>query len=330
MPNQKGKVKILGRYYDRARAIAAWLLLAAFVLIVVGIIIEGPIGTILAALGSTLGTTGVVSFIADPVLKDLLAQEIFDRVGLRDSIVAAGLEDIGSGEQLQIAPSLMGSRRIVVAPLDPFQWAREDFPFVLEAVTVAEAAVIIILPSPKPTGARRLLADRLRMEETELERKLATLNEDLLKAWDRTAISEGSTLALIEQEGLLSCGLLVSDATAVIEMGPALRQSVTDRLTLAQRFAPGSTYWRWASQQLEDMIESGTPGGVRPVTAPSALPGRRSVPAAIEETSVEDSDTSPAEPTGTEPAVSSVSGNEAEEVQTAPDATADPESTDDK
>ncbi len=275
MPSHQTKVKVFGRSYERSRAIGSGLFAIAVVLIAVGTKLGGPFGTIVAAIGATLGTTGIVSFLADPVLKDLLAQEIFERVGLRDSVVAAGLTDICPGVQLDTAQLASGSRRIVAVPMDPFTWAREDFGGVLAAVGAAVAEVVIILPSPSPGPARRLLADRLRTDEDELERRLRALSGELLHAWDRSAVVEGATLSILEQDELLSCGMFICDASAVIEVGPALRQSATDRLTLAELFEPGSPYARWAVQQVEDMIAAATPVDARPITAPDALPGRR-------------------------------------------------------
>jgi hypothetical protein len=162
-----------------------------------------------------------------------------------------------------------------VAPLDPFTWVREELRKLVEVAAGAPSRIIIILPSPKPGAARHLLADRLGMDENELERRLKVLSEDVFTAWDRVATAEGSTLVLLEHEELLTCGLLLCDGATVIETGPAIRQSPTDRLTLAQRFAVDSPYGRWAAEQLQDMVASATPVGVRPVTAPAQLPGRR-------------------------------------------------------
>ncbi len=273
MTSSNRHVVIFGRSFERSRTLAAVLFGLALAFIVGGTALDGPVGTILAAVGSTLGTTALVSFLYDPFLKDVLAAEIFEKVGLRDSVVRAGLADIG-GADLQLSARLAGSRRIAAAPLDPLAWARERYGEVIAAAKAAATEVVVVLPSPDPSPARTLLADRLDLVEGELERKLSSLPEVLLTAWDAASVAEGSTLTVLWQEQLQSCGLLVCDACAVLETGPVLRQSATDRTVLAQVFEPDSPYGAWASTQLDEMMRDGITAGLRPVTPPAKLPGR--------------------------------------------------------
>jgi hypothetical protein len=268
-------VEIFGRSFERSRTLAAALFGGALVFMVVGVIVEGPIGTILAAVGSTLATTALVSFLYDPFLKEILAQEIFERVGLRDSIVRAGLEDIDSGTEIKLMTSLTGSRRIVAAPLDPIAWAKERYPQVLGVVTGAATEVVVVLPSPDPCPARVLLARRLGTGENELARKLKELPDQIAEAWDKTTPASGSTLSVLVHEELVSSGLLLCDACAVIETGPAVRESATDRISMAHRFQIASRYGGWIREQLNEMVDCATLAAVRPITPSAQLPGRR-------------------------------------------------------
>lgn len=274
MPGRR-HFEIFGRSFERSRTLAAFLFAAALALIVGGTAAGGPIGTVLAAVGSTLGTTALVSFLYDPFLKEILAQEIFERVGLRDSIVRAGLVDITGPAEAKLAAVLAGSRRVVAAPLDPLVWAKERFGEILDAAKVAQADVVVLLPLPDASPARTLLARRLDMGESELDRKLKELPDELLKAWDRSQVAGGATLRVLWHDGLLSDGLLLCDAVAVLETGPAVRQSATDRIGLVQTFEMSSGYGAWIADQLHELVESGVPAGVRPVTPAGQLPGRR-------------------------------------------------------
>jgi hypothetical protein len=263
--------EILGRSVERARAIAAGLLCLAILLMVAGVAVEGAIGTIIAALGSTAATTALVSFLYDPFLKEVLAQEIFSRVGLRDSIARAGLEDVATGPHLDLRPGIESSRNVRAMPLDPFAWARETFPAIVTAAH-EKMNVVIALPSPDPGPARELLAERLQLGESEIERRLKQLPEELARAWDRGPINSGSTFAVVTHGQLVATGLLISDRMVVIETGPSLGQSITDNTTLVQRFRRDAVYGEWAAAQMQEAIDHAALAIVRPVTAADGLP----------------------------------------------------------
>jgi hypothetical protein len=208
----------------------------------------------------------------DPFLKEILAQEILSRVGLRDSIARAGLEDIAAGAAFDVRPGIEGARSVRVMPLDPFAWARETFPVLVGAAGATKMEVVVILPSPDPEPARKLLADQLHIVESDLERRLKQLPEDLARAWDRAQIDSGSSLTVMTHQMLVATGLLVSDRMALIETGPSLGQSPTDNTTLVQRFRRDAAYGKWAAAQLQEAIDSATPATVRPITPADRLP----------------------------------------------------------
>lgn len=267
-------LKIFGLSFERSRTIAFALFAGMVAFIAVGAAIGEVVGTILAAIGSTLGTTALVSFLYDPFLKEILAKEIFDRVGLRDSIVRAGLEEITRGDSLNLSSVIASARHIHVMPLDPFAWTRESFAAVLGAAKSTETEVIIVLPSPAAGPPRTILAYQLCIGENELERRLKELPEEMAQAWDQAEVAERSTLRVLTQQSLVTAGLLVGGTSAVIETGPSLQQSATDRTSLVQRFRPDSPFGQWASAQLQDAIANATTAILRPVTPSDALPGR--------------------------------------------------------
>lgn len=273
------QVTIFGRSVERARLIAALLLLVALLLMVGGVALGGPIGTVLAAIGSTMATTALVSFLYDPFLKEILAQEIFTRVGLRDNIVRTGLEDLANSA-LEIGPGIQGSRSLEVMPLDPFSWARESFPAVVSAAKDRAMEVVIVLPSPDPGPSGTILASRLRLGEQDVEHRLRDLPEELASAWDRAQIGPESTLKVVTHEHSVATGLLVCDRMVVIETGPSLYESSTDDTRLVQQFRRDAPLGQWADRQISEAIASAPAATVRPVTAAADLPTGRTSEAA--------------------------------------------------
>lgn len=79
------KTRVLGRYIERSIALGLALSVPAVGLLVAAAFVSGPLGVVLASIGSTLGTVALLSFLYDPFLKDILAAEIFERVGLREA-----------------------------------------------------------------------------------------------------------------------------------------------------------------------------------------------------------------------------------------------------
>lgn len=266
------ELRIFGKSFERSRTIAFALFTGMATFIAIGVLVGGPVGTILAAIGSTLGTTALVSFLYDPFLKEILAKEIFERVGLRDSIVRAGLEDIAAGTTLDIAEPLAAARRVRVMPLDPIGWTRESFSGVLDAAVGHSIEVVIVLPSPDESPARKLLSRQLRLSENELERQLKALPEEIAAAWDRASVASGSTLEVRTHERFASTGLFVGEPLAIIETGPSVQQSMTDRTTLVQRFRRDSLYGEWIAAQLQEAIEAASIAAIRPTTPASELP----------------------------------------------------------
>lgn len=260
-----GQVQVLGRTIERSRLIAAVLTILAIVFMVIGVAISGPIGTVLAAMGSTFGTTALVSFLYDIFLKEVLAEEIFKHVGLKESIVQAGLEDIAGSDGYPLAALLAGCHTVHALPLDPFSWARENYQHVVSTAKNAQLDVAIILPSPEPGEVRGLIAHRLDMGENELERKLKTLPQELIEKWDDASTTDGSTLKIFVLDGMATCGLFYCDLFAIIDTGPAVHRSQTDSTVLGQRFRPGSIYFEWTQDQLSAIIKNATQEGERPL-----------------------------------------------------------------
>jgi hypothetical protein len=87
------------------------------------------------------------------------------------------------------------------------------------------------------TDGRRGGSPLCRMSWLELARKLGELPDDLVRAWDRGGVAAGSKLEVLDHDELVSVGLLTCDSCAVIEVGPASRQSATENTTMAERLA---------------------------------------------------------------------------------------------
>jgi hypothetical protein len=269
------KTRILGHYVERSIALGLALMIPAVGLLVAAGFVGGTGGTVMASIGSTLATVALLSFLYDPFLKDILAAEIIERVGLRDSIVRAGLRDIHNSRDLRLSDILGASRTLTVLPLDPLKWAADDFSDAMGIASRATLSLKVYLPSPDESPALQVTAERLGMSLSELEERLRSLPDELTRAWDDEPRHEDSQLEIFYYEGLPGTGLLVCEACVVVETGPTLGFQPTDRMTSVSVYEPDSVTAGWAASQLRRFPgdRDPTPAGLRPVTPPDELPG---------------------------------------------------------
>jgi hypothetical protein len=271
----KRQARILRRYIERSIALGLALLVPAVALLVSAGFTGGTTGVVLASIGSTLGTVALLSFLYDPFLKNILAEEIFSRVGLRDSVVRAGLREIGQGRDFR-SDDLVGlSPTVTVLPLDPIEWSQHEFHLILGVATQRSLKAAIYLPSPDAGVGLEWLSGRLDISVPELERKLRSLPDELGRAWDEQQRHPDARLSIFYFRGAPSIGFFVCEACAFLEIGPAAAFSSTDKTTTALVYEPNAPTSDWLLAQLRRIQDDdATPAGLRPVTPPAELPRR--------------------------------------------------------
>jgi hypothetical protein len=270
------KTRVLGRYVERSIALGLGLLIPATGLLVAAAFAEGTAGVILSNLGSAVGTVAILSLLYDPFLRDILAAEIFEKLQLRDSVIRAGLVDIGEAHDFSASDAFRVSPSADILPLDPIDWAQREYTAILRAARDHAIAVRVFLPSPDPGPALIVLADRLGIGDEEMTRQLRLLPDELVAAWDRSACHRDSTLTVLQFEGIPAVGLLVHAGAVVYDIGPSLGFDPTEHRSTRLAHVAGSPAAEWAAGQLRFSGRADpVVAGLRPVTRPTDLPSGR-------------------------------------------------------
>jgi hypothetical protein len=249
MPKDSSKGHVLTRYIERSVLVGLGLALPAVALLILSAVVGEALGVILATIGGAILTIALLSFLYDPFLKDLLAQEIFDRLEIRESVSKAGLRDIIATREVALAPLLVGARKIDILPYDPIEWARDEYRALLGLARQNSLEINVYLPAADDPFVE-VLSDRLRMGEAEVRSQLNSLALEFGQAWDSEPRHSEAKLFVWRFTGLPGAGLLLSEPCAVVEIGPALRYPVADRTTLSLIFEGNAEWAEWITRQL--------------------------------------------------------------------------------
>ncbi len=224
------------RFVERSLTIAAFGLAVGAVLVALGIVLDEVLGTIIASLGATLISLAVLSVAYDAYLKDILLGEIYEAIGIHQSLQAIDLRQVAPKDHIDMADVLEGATKITSVPVDPETWSRTDWHHLLKLATDRPMEIVVLLPD-QDSPHIDVLAARLGMAREQLADRIAELPDKLGKSWDEKGTTILASKLNIYLYGTVpATGLMVTDSTVVIETPPALSHTPTDRRTLALIF----------------------------------------------------------------------------------------------
>lgn len=212
----------------------------------------GSVGVVLASVGSALITVGILSVINDAFFKDALARDIMAAQRIQESIARAGLQAVESTDRLLLEGLLGKAQRIVVRPRDPADWADRQYASLLLLARDRAVEIDVHLPVPDAPYLD-VMAERQRVPEQELNRRLGDLVNELAAAWDQSVgIAKASRLRIFQYTGVPSTGLLMTDEHLLIDVGPSLRYAPANHASWTMIFKRDrSRLCEWAAMQLE-------------------------------------------------------------------------------
>jgi hypothetical protein len=224
--------------------------------IAVGLIVGNVVGTLLASIGAILVTVALLSVVYDAYLKDVLIGEVYDALGIQQSLRAIDLREIAEKDQIDLASVLEDAIEIKVLPLDPVSWLLQDWPRVVAAAGGStKADVTVYLPS-QDAPYIDVLASRLEADVLDLTKQIVQLPDQLADSWDQKQIgASGASLQVILYSAVPAIGILATQRRILLEIPPSLKYATADRGSLALVF--GNTGWSglvedFAFEQLKD------------------------------------------------------------------------------
>lgn len=243
---------LLARTLERAVLLGALGVVGGIALVIWSSNESGTASVVLANVGVSLMTVGLVGVVYDLLLRRLLVAEVLEVVGIRESVRAFGLTEIGERSDVDLEKLLDEANEVVALPLDPLQWIDQDFATIRRRARARPLKVTLLLPANDPPYAQ-ILAERLGKSEAEVAQVLdETTAGKLGDAWDDEQVHAGASFRVTRFGGVPTTGLLMTDKTIAITVGPLIRYRQFDRedvIAVAER--SGSPLAHWIAAQIK-------------------------------------------------------------------------------
>lgn len=251
--------KLLAISIERAIWISAVTALLGVLLIVWASDKDGSMGIVLANIGTAVMTVGLVGVLYDLLMKRLLAAEILNVVGVRESVSAFGLKRIAKHHEISLERLLEDATEATFLPIDPLQWMERDFAVLRRCARQRPLVATLLIPA-NDSPYVQVLAERLGKTETQVQTMLdQAASGNLGDTWEREPVHTDAQFSVKRFSGLPTTGLVLTDQIIAIETGPLIKFRHLDRedfMIVADRSESPLTQWVQAQLKREEEDEN--------------------------------------------------------------------------
>jgi hypothetical protein len=231
------------------------------------------------AFGTTLLTIGIVSFASEHLLRKALTRDLLSKIGLRDRLHNAGLDEIVTWTRYPCEGVFSASQTNTVVALRPASIVERLWPEIETSAGFSPVTFNIYFPDPESRSFEPLAA-RLAIDPHAYRTQVETAFEDLKKKWTRAAevkqnLNPKSKIAIHYVGEDLGHSLIASEGSFVLLVEPFNPSDGSDE-PMAFRFRRRdelSVRAVWIQDSLNDLVQrklipiwgrSGAPARVKP------------------------------------------------------------------
>lgn len=171
--------------------------------------------TLLANLGTTLISIGVVGVLYEGFLKDALMRTLRADVGINSALFDTGLVQVSlQPEELRLGEIFAESITLDIFPANPLEWRQQNFGWLTRLAGKKVISCRVYLPEPAAYSALRGLVPGAGVQAS-AEQCEDSFGE-YVNYWKDARIASGSTLQRLAYQGHPHGGFIVGDHAAVI------------------------------------------------------------------------------------------------------------------
>lgn len=249
MTGRSQQQRLLTRYAKHSRLLGWILFLAALIIITLGIwVIDGDLGTLLAAVGGALMPPALVNAWLDPALREDAARDMKELLDIREDLVSTGFQDASPARTFLINELARRTTRLDLLPLQVDSWKNRDFAEVVSLCSRFSVTVRLYLPAPDEPWCE-VIAHRSNLDAKTVASSLRDLPDQLLNTWELGDPKSGSSLEIFYYDGVPSLGLIRSDNGSAVEFGPAVRDEPIQIPGHVFSFESDSAVDKWVEKQ---------------------------------------------------------------------------------
>lgn len=212
--------------------------------------------TALTNVSAVFFSLGIVSIVYEIYLRQSVLQETLAIAGLKQSVIAAGLIDIGGTSIVRYEEMCEDASRVDILLINPIGWVEREWVHLVKAANLRPLSITVYLPDPQ-SSALPEVACRQGYPPDEFASQCRHAKEALESSWKgeklgATAPARGATFNIKYYEGVPGYEI-VNFGTRVVTIMPRAVSTVPGAASFAMILRSGTTISDVLTAQLREL-----------------------------------------------------------------------------